>query len=189
MATEYSGGVQAQGQSRGSAAAPSLEGLSDGTGSGASNGGVAAQAREHAEQSAAQGQSRVLVIESEVDVADRIIMLLEGQGYAVEIATDAPYGLMLVESFQPHCILLGAVSERMGGADFTRLLRNSPGFAGRQSITPILFLVDRAQMISQRFHAMRSTPMSDAIYKPIEDRELLEKVADKIAQSSPGPLP
>jgi len=149
--------------------------------------GVAAHAREQVEQTVAQGQSRVLVIESDVEVADRVIFLLEGQGHAVEIATDAPYGLMLAESFQPHCILLGAVSERMSGADFTRLLRNAPGFAGRSSITPILFLVDRAQMISQRFQALRDISMTDAIYKPIDDRELIEKVADKIAQASLTP--
>lgn len=132
---------------------------------------------------------RILLIESDVEAADRVIEILESAAYRVEIATDASYGMVLVESFAPHLILLGTVSQRMSGADFMRLLRNAPGFVGRAHITPVLYLVDNRHLLQQRFHGMRATPLAEAIFKPVERRELLSKVARALAMRAEAASP
>ena len=43
-------------------------------------------------------ETRILVIENDVEAADHVINILENDGYAVEIATDATYGAMLAQT-------------------------------------------------------------------------------------------
>ena len=121
-------------------------------------------------------ETRILVIENDVEAADHVINILESDGYAVEIATDATYGVMLAQTYLPHLILLGALSEHLTGADFMRSLRNVPGFAERAQITPVLYLIDNSQLLQQRFQGLRDTPLTSTIFKPANERELLQKI-------------
>jgi hypothetical protein len=42
---------------------------------------------------------------------------------------------------------------------------------------PILHLVDRARLLQQRFQTLSQTPLAEAIITPVDERELLDKVA------------
>ncbi len=126
--------------------------------------------------SEAHRETRILVIENDIEAADHVIQILEADGYAVEIATDPTYGAMLAKTFLPHLILLGALSEQLSGADFMRSLRNTEGFAERSQVTPVLYLIDNTHLIQQRFHGLRDTPLTSTIFKPANQRELLQKV-------------
>lgn len=133
---------------------------------------------------------RVLIIDNEVETADRLVMLLERAGYEADIATDGASALVLVERFRPHLVILGPIANTVNSTEFTRLLRAAPmeaagsgletgtassGGAGLE--VPILYLLDRAHLLQQRMQNLRDTPMSEAIFKPIDERELLDKVA------------
>ena len=124
----------------------------------------------------AHRETRILVIENDVEAADHVINILESDGYAVEIATDPTYGAMLAQTYLPHLILMGALSEHLSGADFMRSLRNTSGFAERAQVTPVLYLIDNSQLLQQRFQGLRDTPLTSTIFKPANERELLQKI-------------
>jgi CheY-like chemotaxis protein len=133
---------------------------------------------------------RVLIIDNEVETADRLVMLLERAGYEADIATDGASALVLVERFRPHLVILGPIANTVNSTEFTRLLRAAPMEAAETGLetgtassggagleVPILYLLDRAHLLQQRMQKLRDTPMSEAIFKPIDERELLDKVA------------
>lgn len=140
---------------------------------------------------------RILVIDHEVETADRVVVLLERAGYDAEIATDGASGLSLAERFQPHLVILGAISNHTSSTEFARALRASAhdivhpddeasasSVASSSPDVPILHLVDRAHLLQQRLQTLGSTPQSEAIFKPVDERELLDKVARALALKS-----
>jgi CheY-like chemotaxis protein len=132
-------------------------------------------AHDEAATAQATGQ-RVIVIESDVPTADMMVNVLESAGYQVEVATDGTYGLMLIDSFNPELILLGAGSQRLNPHEVTQSLRHAPQYAARFRATPIIYIADNKQLIQQRFHSLPDTPLSEYIFKPINGAELLDKV-------------
>ena len=120
---------------------------------------------------------RVLIVESDITTADVLVEALEGAGYGVEVATEASYGLLLAESYAPHLFLIGSDAQRLNALDLTQSLRNAPHFGARFRDTPIIYIGNANGLIQQRFHALPGTPMSAYIFKPIDERELLEIVA------------
>ncbi len=136
---------------------------------------------------------RILVIDHEVETADRVVVLLERAGYEAEIATDGASGLSLAERFQPHLVILGQISNHVSGTEFARALRSSAlesaptdtdALLGSAHSVPILHIVDRARLLQQRLHTLGATPQSEAIFKPVDERELLDKVARALALKS-----
>lgn len=125
----------------------------------------------------ASGSHKILVVDADLERADQLVGLLENVGYAVEIATDGNYGLMLADKFEPEIILLAMEMPGMTGYEVTQTLRNEPRYAQRFRFTRIFYISDKAQMLSKRFDAFPGTPMSDYIFTPIDIPELLEKVA------------
>jgi CheY-like chemotaxis protein len=120
---------------------------------------------------------RILVIESDIEIADLMVALLENIGYSVEVAIDGQYGLLLADSFEPELILLGLSLPGMSGYDVTQVLRTEPRYAHRFRRTRIFYITDKDQMVQKRFHSLPGTPMHDYIFKPIDVPELLDKVA------------
>ena len=163
--------------------------------------GEVAEAAEDAQQVRLEVEARVraavriLVVDNEVETADRVVLLLERAGYEAEIATDGAGAMSLAERFQPHLVILGPISNHVGSTEFARALRSSahdivhPGdesdaVASSSPDVPILHIVDRAKLLQQRLQTLGTTPQSEAIFKPIDERELLDKVARALALRS-----
>lgn len=140
---------------------------------------------------------RILVIDNEVETADRVVVLLERAGYEAEIATDGASGLSLADRFQPHLVILGSINNTVSSMEFARLLRasahdtvlapeseNTGAIVSSGASVPIMHLVDRARLLEQRLHTLGATPQSEAIFKPVDERELLDKVARALALKS-----
>jgi DNA-binding response OmpR family regulator len=125
---------------------------------------------------------RVLIIESDVPTADQLVTILEQANYTVEIATDSTYGLILLDSFDPELIVLGAPSPRLNSHEVTQAIRNAPQYSARFRSTPIIYIGDNKLLIQQRFHTLPDTPLSEYIFKPIDGTELLDKVSRVFAQ-------
>ena len=161
-----------------------------------------AEMQELAAQSAAQlevearlrAAIRILVIDNEVEAADRVVMLLERAGYESEIATDGASGLSLCERFRPHLVVLGAITNSVNPTEFARQLRAAAqepaaegmpfnSLAGSGASLPILYLIDRAHLLQQRLQTLGATPLVEAVFKPVDERELLDKVARALVKS------
>ncbi len=162
------------------------------TGSNAAAGGASPEGTAGEASSSASGQIpqsaeyRVLVVESDIDTADLIVALLENAGFAVEIATEGQYGLMLADTFEPHLILMGLSLPGMNGYEMTQILRNEPRYSQRFSFTRIFYLTSKDHMLQKRFHSLPGTPMSDYIFKPVDIPELLDKVRRAFADMNPA---
>jgi two-component system response regulator (stage 0 sporulation protein F) len=129
-----------------------------------------------------QVRGRILVMESDVAVANLIVNLLEEAQYEIELAMDAKFGLMLADSFNPELILLDMKLPGLSGADMKQILRAAPNFAGRFVDVPILYLGGQEHIVKQRFHASPETPMTRYVMKPINEQELRDKVARAFAE-------
>ena len=70
---------------------------------------------------------RVVVVDDFVDAADALAKTLTLSGYKVWVATDGPGALALIETHQPHCVLLDIGMPGMDGNDLTRTLRTRYG--------------------------------------------------------------
>jgi CheY-like chemotaxis protein len=132
-------------------------------------------------------QRRILVIENNVEAADLITSLLESEGYAVELATDGQYGLMLADSFGPELILLDTNLPGMSSSEMTQILRSAPQFGARFRYTRILYLAEQRHIIQQRFHSLPGAPIADYVFKPIDAKLLLERVQRCFEEIDSGP--
>jgi CheY-like chemotaxis protein len=131
-----------------------------------------------------QVKHRILVVDNDIETADLLADLMEEQGYEVEVATEGNYALMLMDRFEAEVILLQLDMPGMSGYDVTQILRTEPRYAQRFRFTRILYLTDKAQMLSKRFDNLPGTPMSDYIFKPIDIPELIEKIRRALGDNS-----
>lgn len=159
---------------------------SDGAASdGSTTGGESSSSGAPGQVPQSASEYRVLVVESDIDTADLIVALLENAGFAVEIATEGQYGLMLADTFEPHLILMGLSLPGMNGYEMTQILRNEPRYSQRFRFTRIFYLTSKDHMLQKRFHSLPGTPMSDYIFKPVDIPELLDKVRRAFADMNP----
>jgi cyclic di-GMP phosphodiesterase len=114
---------------------------------------------------------RVLIVDDEPGVAKMLVRLLTGEGYDVEVATDAASALDAVPRHNPDVILLDVVFP--GGDGFSMCQQLKRDAATR--LTPIILvtgLTDRETRIKGR-----EAGADDFLTKPFDRQELLARVA------------
>lgn len=65
----------------------------------------------------------VLIVEDEVEIADNLVALLEGGGYAASVSRDGAEGLVKARALKPDIVLLDIMLPKLGGFDVCRLLK------------------------------------------------------------------
>ena len=70
---------------------------------------------------------KVVVVDDFVDAAEALAETLMMSGYKVWVATDGAGALALIETHQPHCVLLDIGMPGMDGNELTRTLRTRYG--------------------------------------------------------------
>jgi len=70
---------------------------------------------------------RVVVVDDFIDAAEALAETLMMSGYKVWVATDGAGALTLIETHQPHCVLLDIGMPGMDGNELTRTLRSRYG--------------------------------------------------------------
>ena len=70
---------------------------------------------------------RVLVVDDFADAAETLASALELDGYCVEVARDGIEALKIVETFQPHCVLLDIDMPGLDGNSLSSRLRERFG--------------------------------------------------------------
>ncbi len=69
----------------------------------------------------------VLLVEDEEEIVTFVDMLLEGEGYRVEVARDGEEGLESIRQERPGVVLVDLTLPGMSGGEFIRRLRDEFG--------------------------------------------------------------
>jgi CheY-like chemotaxis protein len=118
----------------------------------------------------------VLIVDDDADIRELMKIVLESEGYRVNVASD---GLDALEQLQsgtrPSLILLDLMMPRMDGEQFLKEIRST-----RSSRTPVVIMSGHAA-------AQRKADELHAVYclmKPVECSELLKTVKRFLAAVS-----
>ena len=109
---------------------------------------------------------RVLVVEDEADVAASLRALLEGEGYAVEIASSIAEARRALEGPVDVMLLDWRLPDGQG-IDLLKELR-------RTSDLPVLMVTARVELIDRVLGL--EIGADDYVTKPVEPRELLARI-------------
>ena len=128
-------------------------------------------------QAAAQavGGKRVLIAEDEVDLAWVERFNLEAEGYEVEWAEEGRQTLAVLESFDPHLLILDVMLPYVDGWSVLARLREWP-----DERRPKVIVVSAATGLADRERALTLGARS-FLPKPFDMDDLLELVATTLA--------
>jgi CheY-like chemotaxis protein len=129
--------------------------------------------------------SRVLLIASDATLADTLCDVLENAGYHVGLATDGQYGLMVAADFAADVVILDTELEPTTSMEVAQSLKTMPLLAAHYRHVPILYLASQGLLLNQRFHQHPGTPISDYIFKPVNETLLIERVRRALEDNRP----
>jgi|SRR5262249_34595288 len=112
--------------------------------------------------------STILIIDDDADIRELLRIILEGEGYHVNLAADGFDALeQLKAGARPALILLDLMTPRMDGEEFLKRLRHGP-----YAKTPVIIMSGHsaAEKASNELKAVCCLP------KPVEFEELLTTV-------------
>lgn len=125
---------------------------------------------------------RVLIIESDVTVADKLAQIADNRGHKAEIASDAKTALLHLTEFKPHLVLLGTYLADMPGYELTAILRGAPQYSGALHAVGLLFIADRYKLLKHRLVGAPDIPISQYIFKPINEAEVNDKMERELTR-------
>lgn len=129
---------------------------------------------------------RILVVTSDVTLADDLCVTFEAKGYEVAVGTSGQYALMLAAEFEADIIILDTALEGTTSSDVSQILRSAPHLSAHYRRIPVLYLAQQETLINQRFHLHPNTPISDYIFKPIDKEQLLDRVRRTLEETLPS---
>ncbi len=129
---------------------------------------------------------RILVVESEAEIAEELVRLMEELGHTVQLAADAKSALFELQEFEPHLVLLGTYLADMPGYELSAILRGAPQYSYRFRHVELLYVADRRKLLKYRFSGAPEVPIAQYIFKPIEKGEVRDKVARALQASVMG---
>ncbi|MBI4379666.1 MAG: response regulator [candidate division NC10 bacterium] len=115
-------------------------------------------------------ERKILVAEDSPTQAERVRLLLEGEGYRVELANNGREGLERVRSAPPDLIISDVVMPEMDGYTFCRAVKS----AQETRRIPFVLLTERRTPLDILKGLERGA--DNFITKPFEDEYLLERV-------------
>ena len=125
---------------------------------------------------------RVVIIEDSRTQAERLRLLLESQGYEVDVALDGQQGMAACQRDPlPHAVISDVVMPTMDGYEFARRLKDDP----RTANVPLMLIttLDRPEVV---FRAVASGA-DNFIGKPYSDDKLLARLKRMIDGTRPTP--
>jgi len=116
----------------------------------------------------------ILVVEDDADIAEAMVAILEGEGYAVVHASDGEEALrVLRDGLRPSLIVLDLLMPRMDGLQFRRVQQSDPNI----SRVPVVVVSGVAYMVNE----IRSMGVARWFQKPVDVDALLGAVSDLCA--------
>lgn len=126
---------------------------------------------------------RILVIDDDPDIVDALVVLLEGEGYEVETASDGEEGLARIKELSPDLIVLDLLMPRLDGYGVCKTLQD-PRWSKWKDI-PIIVLTSVSEEASQRRYELETgvrMDVDDYIEKPIDPEVVLERIRKALAR-------
>ena len=114
---------------------------------------------------------KILVIEDDLKTLSSIYTLLRQNGYEVQTLDKAEYVFQEVTAFNPHLILLGALTPGANGAMICAALKSAPA----TSKIPVISVLASYQTLTKLYENADCSP-DDFILKPINAQVLLNKI-------------
>ncbi len=139
-----------------------------------------AAARESGDQARPQSVERILVIEDDRGVQKALKRLFEGEGFAVDIASNGAAGLEMFRAVTPSIVVLDLRLPGMPGQDICReITQSAPSL-------PIIILSARTDVMDKVL--LLELGAHDYVTKPFSPRELLARVRTAMRRSARGPV-
>ena len=107
----------------------------------------------------------ILVVDDNADNRDLTQILLEGEGFEVRMAEDAPQALELLRGYHPTLILMDVQLPGMDGLELTRRLRKDP------SMADVMIVALSAYAMAAEKENARAAGCDGYITKPIDTRK------------------
>jgi DNA-binding NtrC family response regulator len=119
-------------------------------------------------------KGKVLVIDDEIDIREGLEMLLESEGYAVELAQNGTEGLQKMESHPYDLVLLDLMMPDISGMEVLEEARR------RDRETPI-FMITAYGSVEAAVHALK-LGANDYFSKPWDNEKLIIEIERMIAR-------
>ena len=126
----------------------------------------------------------VLVVDDEPDQREIYRAVLRHAGYEVLEAADALAGVDLARSAAPGLILLDIALPQVDGWEAARRLKSDPTTAS----IPICAISARVLAVGERDRVIRAG-FECYLLKPVEPRQVLREVEERIGRPVPAPRP
>jgi phosphoserine phosphatase RsbU/P len=114
--------------------------------------------------------TRVLVVDDEVDISTILTLTLRRAGFQVTAASDGIDGLSKLAEHTPDLVLLDVMMPRLDGLEMLRRIRSEPA----TSTMPVIMLTARAQVADRLVGFEHGA--DDYVAKPFEPNEVVARV-------------
>jgi DNA-binding response OmpR family regulator len=134
-----------------------------------------------ASQEMENNKSRLLIVDDESAITDRLAPFLSRSGFEVRVAADGEAALAEVSTYAPDLIILDVLMPRLNGREVLRRLRDGGDW------TPVILLTQVGESTER---AMALTEgADDYINKPFDSHELVARIKTVLRRASPGQPP
>jgi DNA-binding response OmpR family regulator len=124
---------------------------------------------------------RLLLVDDETAITDRLAPFLSRAGFDVEVAADGEDALKTVASHAPDLIVLDVLMPRIDGREVLRLLRQEGDW------TPVILLTQVGESAERAMALMEGA--DDYVNKPFDPNELVARIKTVLRRASPGQPP
>jgi len=128
-----------------------------------------------------QSKPKLLVVDDEVAITDRLAPFLSRSGFEVRVASDGEAALEEIVSYTPDLIILDVLMPRMDGREVLRQLRNKGDW------TPVILLTQVGESGERALAIMEGA--DDYINKPFDPNELAARIQAVLRRASAGQPP
>ena len=128
-----------------------------------------------------QSKPKLLVVDDEVAITDRLAPFLSRSGFDVRIAADGEAALEEIVSYTPDLIILDVLMPRMDGREVLRQLRKVGDW------TPVILLTQVGESGERALALMEGA--DDYINKPFDPNELAARIQAVLRRASAGEPP
>ena len=119
----------------------------------------------------------ILIIDDNAVNLKLVKVLLMGEGYHIETATTAEEALKVLETFQPHLILMDIQLPQMDGIELTRILKANPKFKH------IIILALTAYAMQGDKEKILAAGCDGYVAKPIDIQTLPKMIAEYLKKA------
>lgn len=126
---------------------------------------------------------KILIIDDDVDTLKLVGLIVQRQGYEVQVASSGPQALAMLQSDAPDLVLLDIMMPEMDGYEVARKMREDP----RTAEIPIIMFTAKSQLDDKV--AGFEAGADDYLTKPTQPRELLAHIKAVLARASKSRLP